>query len=136
MPCLPQLVDFVYTIFYPSIINFMKKVLGLDLGSSSIGWALIHQPETADEKYHIAGMGVRIIPLSKDDADEFTKGNAISKNASRTLKRGMRRSMASSQQQLQCDAYGLSCANRSSGHDAPQITRRNHRRDHGGGGLQ
>ena len=45
------------------------------------------------EKYHIAGMGVRIIPLSKDDADEFSKGNAISKNASRTLKRGVRRSM-------------------------------------------
>ena len=71
----------------------MKKVLGLDLGSSSIGWALVHQPETGDEKYQIAGMGVRIIPLSKDDADEFTKGNAISKNASRTLKRGVRRSM-------------------------------------------
>ncbi len=71
----------------------MKKVLGLDLGSSSIGWALIHQPETDDEKYHIAGMGVRIIPLSKDDADEFSKGNAISKNANRTLKRGVRRSM-------------------------------------------
>lgn len=71
----------------------MKKVLGLDLGSSSIGWALIHQPEIEGEKYHIAGMGVRIIPLSKDDADEFSKGNAISKNASRTLKRGVRRSM-------------------------------------------
>jgi CRISPR-associated endonuclease Csn1 len=71
----------------------MKKVLGLDLGSSSIGWALIHQPETESEKHHIAGMGVRIIPLSKDDADEFSKGNAISKNASRTLKRGVRRSM-------------------------------------------
>lgn len=71
----------------------MKKVLGLDLGSSSIGWALIHQPETDYEKHHIAGMGVRIIPLSKDDADEFSKGNAISKNASRTLKRGVRRSM-------------------------------------------
>ena len=71
----------------------MKKVLGLDLGSSSIGWALIHQPETESEKYHIAGMGVRIIPLSKDDSDEFSKGNAISKNASRTLKRGVRRSM-------------------------------------------
>jgi CRISPR-associated endonuclease Csn1 len=71
----------------------MKKVLGLDLGSSSIGWALVHQPENTDEKYHIAGMGVRIIPLSKDDADEFSKGNAISKNANRTLKRGVRRSM-------------------------------------------
>jgi CRISPR-associated endonuclease Csn1 len=69
----------------------MKKVLGLDLGSSSIGWALVHQPETEFEEYKIAAMGVRIIPLSKEDADEFTKGNAISKNASRTIKRGIRR---------------------------------------------
>ncbi len=71
----------------------MKKVLGLDLGSSSIGWAIVQQPETADEKYAIIGMGVRIIPLTKDENDEFTKGNAISKNAGRTLKRGVRRSM-------------------------------------------
>ncbi len=71
----------------------MKKILGLDLGSSSIGWALIHEPENHLEQHHIASMGVRIIPLSDDDKDEFTKGKAISKNAKRTEKRGARRSM-------------------------------------------
>lgn len=71
----------------------MKKILGLDLGSSSIGWALINEPETESENFQIVGMGVRIIPLSKDENDEFTKGNAISKNATRTFKRGSRRGM-------------------------------------------
>jgi CRISPR-associated endonuclease Csn1 len=71
----------------------MKKILGLDLGSSSIGWALIQEPENDSEQFGIVGMGVRIIPLSKDENDEFSKGNAISKNASRTLKRGARRGM-------------------------------------------
>jgi CRISPR-associated endonuclease Csn1 len=71
----------------------MKKILGLDLGSTSIGWALINQAETPDERPAIISMGVRIIPLSKDESDEFSKGNAISKNADRTLKRGVRRSM-------------------------------------------
>jgi CRISPR-associated endonuclease Csn1 len=36
----------------------MKKILGLDLGTNSIGWALID----ADEK-NILGMGSRIIPM-------------------------------------------------------------------------
>lgn len=71
----------------------MKKVLGLDIGSNSIGWALVHEPTLDDETYAIAGMGVRIIPLSSDENDEFTKGNAMSKNAGRTQKRGARRNL-------------------------------------------
>lgn len=69
----------------------MKKIIGLDIGVASIGWAFILEPENTDEKYSIVRMGSRIIPLSPDENDEFTKGNAISKNASRTLKRGIRR---------------------------------------------
>ncbi|MES2398330.1 MAG: type II CRISPR RNA-guided endonuclease Cas9 [Bacteroidota bacterium] len=71
----------------------MKKILGLDLGSTSIGWAIVNEPENEQEKYQIIDMGVRIVPLSKDENDEFSKGNAISKNANRTLKRGARRGM-------------------------------------------
>ena len=71
----------------------MKIVLGLDIGTNSIGWALVHEPEESTENYSIAGIGVRIIPLSSDENDEFTKGNAISKNANRTLKRGARRNL-------------------------------------------
>jgi CRISPR-associated endonuclease Csn1 len=64
----------------------MKKILGLDLGVSSIGWALIDESEKK-----VLGIGSRIIPLSTDDKDEFTKGNAISKNQKRTLKRTQRK---------------------------------------------
>jgi CRISPR-associated endonuclease Csn1 len=71
----------------------MKKILGLDIGSNSIGWALIHEPKGPEENYNIAGIGVRIIPLSSDENDEFTRGNAMSKNANRTLKRGARRNL-------------------------------------------
>lgn len=64
----------------------MKRVLGLDLGVSSIGWALIDE-----EEKQILGLGSRIIPLTSDDKDEFTKGNAISKNQKRTLRRTQRK---------------------------------------------
>ncbi|MBX6361888.1 MAG: type II CRISPR RNA-guided endonuclease Cas9 [Acidobacterium ailaaui] len=68
----------------------MKKILGLDLGVSSIGWALIK--EENEQPTEIIGMGVRVIPLDKDEKDEFTKGNAITKNQKRTEKRSYRRS--------------------------------------------
>ncbi|SFV32310.1 type II CRISPR RNA-guided endonuclease Cas9 [Thermoflavifilum thermophilum] len=67
----------------------MKKILGLDLGVSSIGWALIK--EENEQPTEIIGMGVRIIPLDTDENDEFTRGSAITKNQKRTQKRSMRR---------------------------------------------
>lgn len=66
-----------------------KKILGIDLGVSSIGWALIK--EENDKSPEIIGIGVRIIPLETDENDEFTKGNSISKNQKRTLKRTSRK---------------------------------------------
>lgn len=66
----------------------MKRILGLDLGVSSIGWALIQENEEAKQ---ILGMGCRIIPLSTDDKNEFSTGNAISKNQNRTMKRTQRK---------------------------------------------
>lgn len=66
-----------------------KKILGLDLGVSSIGWAVIN--EDGKENSAILGLGSRIIPLSTDDKDEFSTGNAISKNQKRTLKRTQRK---------------------------------------------
>lgn len=66
----------------------MKKILGLDLGSASIGWAVVTEHEG---RMTIERLGSRIIPLSSDDVKEFTKGNAISKNASRTQRRTQRK---------------------------------------------
>jgi len=66
----------------------MKRILGLDLGTNSIGWALVEKDE---KKKEIIGMGSRIDPLSPDDKDEFSKGNTISKNHRRTVKRTQRK---------------------------------------------
>lgn len=68
----------------------MKKILGLDLGTNSIGWALIEQ-DFVNKQGTILGMGSRIIPMSQDIKDEFGKGNSISQTADRTSFRGIRR---------------------------------------------
>ena len=68
----------------------MKKILGLDLGTNSIGWALVEQ--NFDEKQgRILGMGTRIIPMSQDILGEFDKGNSVSQTADRTKFRSTRR---------------------------------------------
>ena len=66
-----------------------KNILGLDLGVGSIGWALIETED--DQPKQIIGMGSRIVPISKDDSDQFSKGQAISKNADRTARRTTRK---------------------------------------------
>lgn len=68
----------------------MKTVLGLDLGTNSIGWALIEQ-QFEDKQGKILGMGSRIIPMSQDVLGEFGKGNSVSQTAERTGYRGVRR---------------------------------------------
>ena len=57
----------------------MKNVLGLDLGVGSVGWCLISFAEDYTP-HEILAMGSRIVPLSADDTNQFTKGQAITKN--------------------------------------------------------
>ena len=66
----------------------MKKILGLDLGTNSIGWALINQNE---EKSEILGLGSRIIPMDAATLSDFDKGNSKSQTSERTGYRGVRR---------------------------------------------
>ena len=68
----------------------MKKILGLDLGTTSIGWALINVDDN-NNPVDIQGMGVRRVPLSENEGDKFTKGQDITVNADRTRARGARR---------------------------------------------
>lgn len=49
-----------------------KKILGLDLGTNSIGWALIDQDQE-NSKGEILGLGSRIIPMSQDIIGKFFK---------------------------------------------------------------
>lgn len=68
----------------------MKRILGLDLGTNSIGWALIeHNFET--KKGEINDMGVRIIPMNADILGKFDAGQSHSQTAERTRYRGVRR---------------------------------------------
>jgi len=61
----------------------MSKILGLDLGSNSIGWALV---DSSQKK--IIGLGCRIFPMGVN----LEKGSKeISKNATRREKRQIRR---------------------------------------------
>ncbi|MBQ3771788.1 MAG: type II CRISPR RNA-guided endonuclease Cas9, partial [Bacteroidaceae bacterium] len=71
----------------------MKKILGLDLGTNSIGWAVVNEAENADERSSIVKLGVRVNPLTVDELTNFEKGKSITTNADRTLKRSMRRNL-------------------------------------------
>ena len=63
----------------------MAKILGLDLGTNSIGWALID-----DVQNKISGIGSRIFPMGVENLGEG-EGREMSKNAGRTGARGVRR---------------------------------------------
>lgn len=71
----------------------MKRILGLDLGTNSIGWALVNEAENADEKSSIVKLGVRVNPLTVDEQKNFEIGKSIPTNAARTLKRNARRNL-------------------------------------------
>ncbi len=62
-----------------------KNILGLDLGTNSIGWSLVDK-----ENKKILGMGSRIIPMGTDKQD-YEKGVGITKNADRRTKRIIRK---------------------------------------------
>jgi CRISPR-associated endonuclease Csn1 len=68
----------------------MKKILGLDLGTNSIGWALISTDEN-NNPHKIISIGSRIIPMSQDILGKFDSGNSVSQTAERTGYRGVRR---------------------------------------------
>lgn len=69
----------------------MKRILGLDLGTNSIGWALVNEGEKGNSE--IIKLGVRVNPLTTDEKTDFEKGKPISTNADRTDKRGARRNL-------------------------------------------
>lgn len=76
----------------------MKKILGLDLGTNSIGWAVVNAEEANRENETtylrptgISAAGSRIIPMSADILGNFDAGNSVSQTKDRTDKRGARR---------------------------------------------
>ena len=49
----------------------MKRILGLDLGTTGIGWALVNEAESNDEASSIVRLGVRVNPLTVDEKSNF-----------------------------------------------------------------
>lgn len=76
----------------------MKRILGLDLGASSIGWAIVDEynneiisnTDTVQQD-KIVALGSRIIPLTTDESTQYSKGQALTKNADRTKSRTQRK---------------------------------------------
>ncbi len=69
----------------------MKNILGLDLGTNSIGWALI-EIDHENGIVRILGLGARILPMDADEINDFqSKGTIKSTTAQRTDDRGVRR---------------------------------------------
>ena len=86
----------------------MKKILGLDLGTNSIGWALVKEAENENEKSSITKVGSRIIHYgdnlvkvdkkgkissSMTPEEDFISGKGLSPNAGRTKQRSARRNL-------------------------------------------
>ena len=69
----------------------MKNILGLDLGTNSIGWAVVKSSDDLSQVFSIEGAGSRIIPMDAATLGDFDKGNSISQTSERTRLRGVRR---------------------------------------------
>lgn len=67
----------------------MKNILGLDLGTNSIGWALIQYK--SEEQKPDTKLGSRIIPMTQDVLGKFDSGVTESQTSVRTGYRSMRR---------------------------------------------
>ena len=68
----------------------MKTILGLDLGTNSIGWAKVCIDDNGNYLRDIK-LGSRIIPMSQDVLGNFDKGVTESQTSVRTAYRGIRR---------------------------------------------
>lgn len=68
----------------------MKRILGLDLGTNSIGWALV-ESNFHKKEGKVIGLGSRIIPMDAKQMNDFSTGQSISATADRTAARSMRR---------------------------------------------
>lgn len=72
----------------------MKKILGLDLGTNSIGWAIV---EIDDERkiVRIIALGSRILPMDAGEISKFENGGKLKSSASdRTTFRSKRKNKA------------------------------------------
>lgn len=68
----------------------MKLIFGLDLGTTSVGWAVVNESENSREESQIIDLGVRSNSLSTDEQSNFELGKPITTNANRRIKHSAR----------------------------------------------
>ena len=67
----------------------MKNIFGLDLGTTSIGWAVVNEAENDNEQSALIALGERVNPLDvKKERTNFENGKSITINSDRNLKHG------------------------------------------------
>lgn len=67
----------------------MRKILGLDLGINTVGWAVVN--EEYEKLYGLEGAGCRVIPMDISVLKDFRKGYSESPAVERILLRNARR---------------------------------------------
>ncbi len=71
-----------------------KRIVGLDLGTNSIGWSSVLNEQLEEKKSVMTAIemaGSRIIPMDASVIGDFAKGNTVSQTSERTSYRGVRR---------------------------------------------
>ena len=61
----------------------MKRILGLDLGTNSIGWAVVKAEQNESDDLQLVGIeaaGSRIIPMDAATLSDFDRGNCCVEN--------------------------------------------------------
>lgn len=69
----------------------MKKVLGLDINLSSVGWAVVNEAEHDVETSSLVKIGVRATTINSDELYEFERGMQVTTLAQRRERRRSRR---------------------------------------------
>jgi len=75
-------------LYYRFRIHMTRRILGLDLGPNSIGWALVDLDDSNSDNSSLVDMGVRVFP---EGVDNFDSAKEVSRNEDRRMARGMRR---------------------------------------------
>lgn len=100
----------------------MKRVLGLDLGTGSVGWAVVEVSDDYERIERIAGLGSRIVPLSKDETQGFTKGSGESVCHLRTVARTARKGLDRFQQRRKMLGQALAAYGMTFGEDLLKLS--------------
>lgn len=69
------------------------KILGLDLGTASIGWALINIDDLDSDNITLLGLGSRIIQYENNEASDFSSGKGETPCSERTTMRTARKGL-------------------------------------------